>query len=112
MKKFSKMAAQGELLFVRVDKIPKEATRATEELNGKIIVGHSETGHHHVVDASKAKMFDTKDPLLSYLDVNSDVSVVHEREFDTHEPLRLISGIYEVRRQRESSPEGWKTVQD
>jgi hypothetical protein len=34
------------------------------------------------------------------------------RSFDTHETLNIPPGIYEVRRQREYVPEGWRKAQD
>ena len=75
-------------------------------VSNKFIVGNSETGHHHVVAASKVTMFDTDDVLVSYLEVKEPTHLVHERDYDTHEPLTLTPGLYEVRRQREFSPEG------
>ena len=51
MKTFKNCACQGELMFTRVDKLPKKVklTPVDSTPNGRIIVGHSETGHHHYV---------------------------------------------------------------
>jgi hypothetical protein len=41
--------------------------------------------------------------------------VVHQRGFDTHESMRLgggIGSIFEVVRQREYTPEGWRRAAD
>lgn len=35
-----------------------------------------------------------------------------ERSFDTHESILLKGGTYEIRRQREYTPEGWRRVED
>ena len=40
------------------------------------------------------------------------VDLEHLRSTDTHETLRLEPGIWEVRRQREYSPEGWRRAAD
>lgn len=49
---------------------------------------------------------------LSYLRVSGETTLEHLRDFDTHEPLSLPPGNYEVRRQREYTPEGWRQVAD
>lgn len=54
-----------------------------------------------------------RDPMICYLQIAGDFAdVVHHRPHDTHETLRLVRGIYEVRRQREWTPEGWRRVED
>lgn len=105
------MAAQGELFLVRVNSIPKNAKKA-KAVDGKFICGHSETGHHHVVDAKSAVMYDTDDAMVSYLNVEKETKLTHERGFDTHQPLTLLPGVYKIQRQREFTPEGWRAVAD
>ena len=95
----------------RVDKLPKNVKPA-KMFGSKFHVGHSETGHNHTTLATKTIMYDTDDILVSYLEVKESTQLVHERDFDTHEPLTLAPGLYEVRRQREFSPEGWRQVAD
>ena len=48
MKKFDNIAAQGDMLLIRIDALPKDAKPALAE-NGAFILTHSETGHHHIV---------------------------------------------------------------
>ena len=36
----------------------------------------------------------------------------HLRSFDTHETIKLPVGTFEIRRQREYTPEGWRRVED
>ena len=110
-KTFNKIAAQGELLIQKVDKLPGKVKKAAEK-DGKFIVGHSETGHHHTVESSFTTMYDTDNPMISFLEVDDTVDLVHERSYDTHTPLRLAPGTYEIRRQREMRPEGWAAVSD
>jgi hypothetical protein len=49
--------------------------------------------------------------------VKGHTDVVHERDYDTHETVRLDSGdggevIFEIRRQEELRPDGWARVED
>lgn len=117
MKKFSKVCAQGDVLIRRVKSIPSNA-KSDQPTGGEIIVTHSETGHHHVMvldreDTPSVEMFSSADnPLLAWIKVNRPTSLDHLRPHDTHESIMFEPGIYEIRRQREYTPEGWRQVQD
>ena len=105
-----KMARQGDVLFLKVSSIPKDSVE--EKRNGPIVVAHSETGHHHVVKDPAARLFNTDNPLISYLRLEGPVQVDHLRDFHTHGSISLNGGCWEIRRQREHAPEGWRRVQD
>ena len=114
MKSFDKQAAQGDVLITRISYIPKDAVPAKAE-NGKFVVAHSETGHSHVVtERPGVSFYSSKDPAIAYLEVIDQVEAVleHERSFDTHEALLLKGGTYEIRRQQEYTPVGWRRVAD
>lgn len=112
MKKVKKMAAQGDVMFIRVDEIPADAVVAKTE-GGKFIVAHSETGHNHVIDSKNAQMLiDKTNDFIAYIKVSKPTEVEHQRSFDTHESLLLTPGNYQVRRQREYVPEGFRRVAD
>jgi len=117
MKTFKNCAAQGDLLIRRIDSIPTNA-KMEESVNGQFIVAHSETGHNHVVmESPSVKYLVTDDPMVSYLQVleatdATEVLIEHLRSFDTHAPIVISPGNYEIRRQREYTPEGWRRVQD
>lgn len=119
MKEVIKMAAQGDVLFRRVDKIPA-STKRQDRKPGPIVVAHSETGHHHAIEHDPHVEVHVEDSLTTYLRMDGDfgggsVDVVHHRPYDTHETLRLLGGpgtIWQVRRQREHTPEGWRRVED
>jgi hypothetical protein len=107
--------AQGDVIFRKVKEIPKgfSATPSTSS----VIVAHSETGHHHSVDVAGVRLYVGPDPLVAYLQLETvdSCDVVHHRTWDTHETLSLLGGkgsIWEIRRQREYTPEGWRRVQD
>lgn len=114
MRVFRNMAAQGDMLIRRIDKLPVNITALPAE-NGKYILAHSETGHNHTIKQQENVTFyaNDDDPLIAYLVVdNSKCFVEHERGFDTHESIEIDNGVYEIRRQREYTPEGFRRAQD
>lgn len=121
MKSAKTIVAQGDVLFLRVDKVPDGARK--QKRSGPLVVAHSETQHHHVIDDNKVAYFEVpNDPLVGYLQLGDmgdggggGVDVVHQRPWDTHETIRLLGkagDVWEVRRQREATPEGWTRVCD
>ena len=117
MKTFKNCAAQGDLMIRRIEKLPENLNLMNAE-NGAYIMAHSETGHHHVIaERQNVRVFESGDPLISYLEVieateETETLIEHLRSFDTHESLLITPGIYEIRRQREYTPEGWRRVAD
>ena len=111
MKIIEKGGFQGDVAFVRVDKLPENAVLTKE--GRRVVVAHSETGHHHVAVAEKVRLYGVGDPMVCYLaSEGAYTDVVHEREHDQHEALRLPTGTWKVVRQREWAPEGWRRVED
>jgi hypothetical protein len=115
MKTFINSAAQGDLLLRRIDALPANAEPAKAE-KGAYVLAHSETGHNHVVLERPNVSFyqDRQDVFRSWLVVDGDVpvQVEHQRSFHTHESIQVAPGIYEVRRQREYTPEGFRAAAD
>lgn len=115
MKTFKTIAAQGELGFIRLPdntKVPNGAV-ALKPQNGRVIVGASETGHHHVMDAERTTLYKLPDEILECLMVVEKQDVLeHLREYDTHEPTLFEPGVYKVRYLREYTPEGFRKVED
>ena len=116
MKTFSKSCAQGDVLIRRVDSLPVDVKELAAS-NGEVIVTHSETGHHHVMVLDReaepnVRMFQGSDDLLAWLKIDRPTALEHRRDFDTHEPIMFPPGVYEVRRQGEYTPEGWRRVAD
>jgi len=117
MKTFTKQAAQGDLLIRRIDALPS-GLLPTESIHGKYVVAHSETGHNHIIASQpNVTFYAGYDPMVSYLQVveatdATEVLLEHMRNFDTHETLKIPTGIFEIRRQREYTPEGWRRVED
>lgn len=116
MKTFKSIAAQGDLLLIKIDSIPEGLTQVEPE-GTRHILAHSETGHHHTVDVMDAirpnvTFYKTGSDLLAYLHVTEETPVIHQRDFDTHEPILIPPGEYEIRRQQEWTPEGYRVAKD
>ena len=112
MKKFQNVCAQGDIYIRRIDNLPVGVVPVAPE-KGVNIVTHSETGHHHVMDAENVTLHRLPDSIMDcFLVVKEATPLEHQRPHDTHEPILFEPGVYHVRRQREFSPEGWRRVAD
>jgi len=113
MKTITRIGAQGDLLIIKVAEVPTDAVER-KAAGDHHVVAHSETGHHHVVAAQNTALWDMPDDsMTNYLTVKGAFALLkHKRPFDTHEALRCPAGIWKIHRQRESSPEGWRRVED
>ena len=107
MKILETLTAQGEIRAYRIDKIPTDAKPLPFD-NGSYIVGHSETGHHHVLVAKRAQMFEAKKApegmRVLYALLESPGELKHLRGFDTHAPQAFEPGVYMFRTDREYDP--------
>jgi hypothetical protein len=106
MKSFKKIAAQGEITIRRA--IPGAAIKGTVLAleRGMLIIGHSETGHHHVLEHTRGAtvtVLDNAPPGMKILHMILDEAnaLVHQRVHDTHETIMLEPGEYDVRIARE-----------
>lgn len=126
-------ARQGDVLIVRVDSLPSNATKRERD-NGRVILAYGEvTGHCHQIDnpdaailfdldlsatpqanarrAAYAGITEPVDPsadLLTFLTVDTLSQLVH----DEHAAITLEPGTYQVIRQREYTPTELRNVQD
>ncbi len=111
------ITAQGELYIRQIAKLP-DGCQPMKVEDGRYIVGHSETGHHHVMDPADCDVMEgpsARNPdgmAILYAIVRGPTEVKHLRNTDTHAPTPLQPGIYEIRPAREFSPEGWRRVAD
>lgn len=107
MRTFEKNSAQGEISVAKVKKIP-DGLKRVDPVNDRVIVGHSETGHHHTVPSNCVDVYEASTApagmRVLYAIVNAPTSLEHERDFDTHESLALQPGMYEIRIGREYDP--------
>jgi hypothetical protein len=89
--------------------------------NGELILGHSETGHHHIIepvnpnhtfDEACAVYFDAANDIFAELEVFQECKVVHLRKNDTHQAYILPPGKYIKGLREESTIDGWRKVAD
>ncbi len=101
----AKKYRQGDVLFIQMESLPNCNARKRE--NGHILEGEV-TGHvHRIEDLSSAEVLEIGAGL--FVKVNErGVSIVH----DEHNPISLPPGAYEVRQQREYSPQKSRFVTD
>lgn len=91
----------GENALVPIDKMPKGKV----EHYTKYIIGHSETGHHHVLESVKGKEFDILvDGEDIYISTKFESSVVHKKTSEIHKTVKVKPGIYKVNRKQEYDP--------
>lgn len=107
---FKIAAAQGEVYIRRISEVPMPmACRRIEPENGMLIVGHSETGHHHgfADDGSVDVLERTHDvpagARILYAIVK-DPTCLKQDAAHPHEQIRMEPGVYEMRIAREFDP--------
>lgn len=116
MKTLKNFAAQGDFIIRRIKDIPESLEEVQPE-GGKFIVAHSETGHNHVMERTNVTAYKPAgvkdvDLYTMFFSVAQDTQIDHLRSYDTHESIAVPPGNYEVRRQREYTPEGFRRAQD
>lgn len=101
-------ARQGEVLILKLTEVALPAWPELEPEGGQLIVGHSETGHHHVIERPEAVQIvakpDSGAMTVLRMIVTEPTRVVHLRGHDTHKPVDLPPGSYEIRGQVEYDP--------
>lgn len=99
---------QGDVLLTRIDSVPEDTKEVKPNARGQLVLANGEaTGHLHAVLARRGVKLRSKGDRL-YLTARSGVDVTH----DEHDAINLPAGTYEVRRQREYSPEAIRQVAD
>lgn len=91
----------GEVWLQPIDKIPSGKTKKAKSY----IIGHSETGHHHVLESNtefEVMAGDEKHDL--YLRLFEPAKVVHQKTFDIHETKIVAPGDYVVYQKTEYDP--------
>ena len=90
----------GEVMLVSVNKIPKgKVTKAKE-----YILAHSETGHHHVLEAERAFEMTETDKHELYLRLFEPAQLIHKKAVDKHRTITIPAGYYQRFEDTEYSP--------
>lgn len=103
------MFRHGDILIVP-STVP-DVTKTVRRRNGRLVLAEGEaTGHAHTITSKHAKLVTAEqaDELRMWLLVTAPVELEHQE----HATLTIPPGEYEVRRQREYSPEEIRTVAD
>jgi hypothetical protein len=100
--------AQGEITIVPIaGPMPKGLVANTEKDRlGRPIVGHSESGHHHVLDRPMDLMEHPSPPAgmrILYALLDQPTALVQDAQ-DAHGSHQLEAGLYEFRIAREFDP--------
>lgn len=89
----------GEVILKEVSELPKDAKLESEE--SKVIVAHSETGHHHIlevkdkVDMSKIKVYSWNGE--RYLEVPQIAELWHQKSgSDAHKTHDIKPSVYKI----------------
>lgn len=95
----------GEITYTPTDQLPDGDIKKVKTL----IVGHSETGHHHVLECdTEFERIMTDNGI--YVRLNEVAKLYHKKDHDIHETQILSPGIYRFGEKTEYNP--WtKTIQ-
>ena len=121
--------AQGEVLIWLKKYAPKRVLDMLDNgkaqpmklEQGELILGHSETGHHHVLrpvdksiplDLAALALVDPANDAVIDLTIKQECEIIHLRSFDTHEGYILPPGDYVRLIREEQTPDGWRRVAD
>ncbi len=89
----------GENVLVPISKLPEGEIKEFKT----VIVGHSETGHHHVLTSpSNMKIVEVGDRM--YIETMFDSLLSHKKTQDKHDTLTIKPGIWEVVHKTEYNP--------
>ena len=109
-------AFQGDCMFRTVAALPPGAVKQIVPPGGAV-VAHSETDHHHDATGAAFEFYALPDdPMRSFIVARAPVKITHHRSTDTHEAFELLAPggdvVWEIGRQREYTPDGWRQVAD
>lgn len=99
---------QGDIMLIAVSQIP--AAAAKKRARKRVVVAEGEvTGHHHVLVADRVVEHTLTDAQVErrFLEI-TEGELVH----DEHDTITLPAGRYEIRYQREYTPEAIRRVAD
>jgi hypothetical protein len=84
-------------------------TKATGQIerHNAFIVGHSETGHHHILEAPKGMDFEVitdEDSSEIFVKLFGETPLVHKKSFEIHDTKIIAPGTYAVFHKTEYDP--------
>jgi hypothetical protein len=101
------IGAQGEVMIVKIDRLPENFKRSiVQKVEKGFIISHSESGNHHVLTGGDVMERTSDVPAgmrILYAILNEPQSLVQDSP-SPHEGYDLAPGIYEFRVSREFDP--------
>ena len=96
-----KQYRQGDVLIIEIDKVKGKKLDHLTLAKGEV------TGHSHKITEGNAELYEENGVL--YLSVKDETAKLTHEE---HKEIVLPKGDYEIKIQREYSPEGWHRIAD
>ena len=103
---------QGDIVLIPISKMPANLTPVERDAGAVVLAYGETTGHKHQIVEEDVQLFAPGEASVlaeRYLRVGGSVAVLTHEE---HAPITLPPGEYEVRHQREYSPEKIQRVLD
>ena len=99
---------QGEVRLMKIEKLPNMAMSKMQPEKGAWIVGHSETGHNHVLGLDGVAVMERTEKVpkgmrILYAIVEKPTTL-KQTAATPHGEHNVPSGIYEIRIKREFNP--------
>ena len=102
------MFRQGDVLLIPTGKPTRTGKAQPRDDRGRIVLAEGEaTGHAHAIASDTARLYGAGLD-VRFLQVIGEATLTHEE----HDTIVLPDGWYEVRRQREYTPEAERFVAD
>lgn len=98
--------AQGEVYARKIDKMPEGLPFDDFDKQGRPIIGHSESGHHHVLERAREVRVEPNPPAgmrILYALLDEPTKLLQDAG-DPHGEHVLDAGVYEFRIAREYDP--------
>ena len=93
---------QGDVLLCAVDEIPLAVMAVSSDGNRVIVALGELTGHAHAFAAHQARLFRDEPSGRTFIAIaEGGAALLHEE----HDPIHVPQGRYELRRQREYTPQ-------
>lgn len=97
----TKFIRHGEVILMPVSDVPK----LKSEKSKNYIVGHSETGHHHVLESkTEFEVMSSSEKDELFIRLFEPGKLVHKKTFDFHKTLDVSPGTYKVVKKTEYDP--------
>lgn len=100
----NKPIRHGEVLLFPVTKVPSSKGKTKKYMD--FIVGHSETGHHHVLESKHQYAVTVLGDDSVFVQLAKPAKLSHKKTVNRHHDLVVDPGTYQVIRKREYDPFG------